>query len=380
MQHELMTTEFVIDEVAKSLDLNPSRFNLVASLLGCHILPASELSEFHHKIVPEMKLAAEGKYKVGFERVIRAVVNYVRALPSVEDFEAIGKDVFGSDSEKIEAKIRKLREAVKYFYKGTKEGYVKHNKMPKKSKNPPTIKLPGDPKTTSHDSEAKATDEAQKSSPVKKEADLVEAIALDLDQLDLDETVEKVKTAFIKAEEEASSSSSIGESDLVQALASGAEVAASAEGKYPHDAKGQKAASIKIPPAHFEVRKTAIERHRLGQMSPLIYQLLTKGEIKFPAVMESDVLPEVHRFYQPLRSRVYAILYNLYHARFDRRQLEDKVKGMRRKADELRRSAKKAETDSEDKSKAESLREEANKLVKEAAETKLPEEINYKGN
>ena len=34
---------------------------------------------------------------------------------------------------------------------------------------------------------------------------------------------------------------------------------------------------IKIPKVHFEVRKTAIDRHRLGQMSPFIYQLLTKG-------------------------------------------------------------------------------------------------------
>ena len=75
-------------------------------------------------------------------------------------------------------------------------------------------------------------------------------------------------------------------------------------------------------------------------MSPLICQLLTKGEIKLPVLLEGDVLPPVHKLYQPLRKNVYAILFNLFHARFDRRQQEDKVKGLRRKADELRRKAK----------------------------------------
>ena len=37
----------------------------------------------------------------------------------------------------------------------------------------------------------------QKSKKEQKEADLVERIALDLDQLDLDETVEKVKQVCI---------------------------------------------------------------------------------------------------------------------------------------------------------------------------------------
>lgn len=316
------------------------------------------MSEFHHKIVPELKAAQEGKYKVGFERVIRAVVNYVRALPKVDDFESISKDVFGSDLQD-EAKVKRLKEAVKYFYKGSKEGHVKQKITPSKK----TIQMPKEP------------DKVQKTA----ETDLVERIALDLDQLDLNETVEKVKQE-------------LNHDSLVQALASGAEVAPSAEGKYPHHHgdKGSQVA-IKIPPVHFEVKKTAIERHRLGQMSPYIYQLLTKGnetykklvgfqfifmiflgEIKLPVVVESDVLPEIHRFYQPLRSRIYAILFNLYHARFDRRQLEEKVKGMRRKADELRRAAKKNEE------KAEELRSQANTLMQEANETKLGEMIQFK--
>ncbi len=55
---------------------------------------------------------AESSFQAGFEKVIRAVVNYVRALPSIDDFDKIGNDVFGSDKD---PRIRKLRESVKYY-------------------------------------------------------------------------------------------------------------------------------------------------------------------------------------------------------------------------------------------------------------------------
>merc|ERR1719270_2354364 len=185
-QHELMTTEYVIDEIAKSLDLNPNRFEMVAALIGCHILTVSDLSEFHQKLVPELKQVEEGKYKVGFERVIRAVINYVRALPSIEDHDTIANDVFGTEKD---PRVKKLKDSVKYFHKGTKEGHVKQ-KMPKKVG---TIKPNPDEKSSPSKSTGENNGDEQKSKKEQKEADLVERIALDLDQLDLDETVEKVK-------------------------------------------------------------------------------------------------------------------------------------------------------------------------------------------
>ena len=94
---------------------SPTRFAMVAALLGCHILTVSDLTEFHLKLVPELKQAQEGKYKVGFERVIRAVVNYIRALPSIEDHDIIANDVFGNEKD---PRVKKLKESVKYFHKG----------------------------------------------------------------------------------------------------------------------------------------------------------------------------------------------------------------------------------------------------------------------
>ena len=50
-----------MDEVAKSLDLNPNRFGLLGTLLGNHILTPEDLAEFHHKLVPDMKQVKEDK-------------------------------------------------------------------------------------------------------------------------------------------------------------------------------------------------------------------------------------------------------------------------------------------------------------------------------
>ena len=73
--------------------------------------------------------------KHGFDRVIRAVINYVRAVPSIDDYETLGQDIFGSEQD---SRIRHLKDAVQYFHKGTKDGYSKQKPKPsKKGKNIP---------------------------------------------------------------------------------------------------------------------------------------------------------------------------------------------------------------------------------------------------
>ena len=62
------------------LPQNPNRFCLLGALLGNHILPAKELRPFHLRLAPELK---DNKLKNVFDRVIRSVVNYIRALTKV---------------------------------------------------------------------------------------------------------------------------------------------------------------------------------------------------------------------------------------------------------------------------------------------------------
>ncbi len=106
--------------------------------------------------------------------------------------------------------------------------------------------------------------------------------------------------------------------------------------------------AVNIPDVHPDVYRTALERHRQAQMSPYVFQLLTRGEIKLPVLLEdyesslpaTSSVPPLHQLFQPLRRSVYGVLFNLHHLGFGRRQAEDAARASRRKADELRKQAK----------------------------------------
>ncbi|KAL1116811.1 hypothetical protein AAG570_005281 [Ranatra chinensis] len=63
-------------------------------------------------------------------------------------------------------------------------------------------------------------------------------------------------------------------------------------------------------------------------MSPLIYQILTQGEIKLPVLMEDEThkdFPSIQLFYRPMRQMVYAILFNLHHLTYIAKNNKDKA-------------------------------------------------------
>jgi hypothetical protein len=102
-KRDLQTTEYVLDTVAKALDLHPERFCLVGALLGNHILTDAELKEFHESIVVVDPEDASKKNR------LKAVSDFVRLLPSVDD-EAIAKQVFPSaDTESFATLSPKLK-------------------------------------------------------------------------------------------------------------------------------------------------------------------------------------------------------------------------------------------------------------------------------
>lgn len=47
------TKEFILDEVAKGLNLNPNRFCVLAALLGNFLLTDADLREFHKRVCEE---------------------------------------------------------------------------------------------------------------------------------------------------------------------------------------------------------------------------------------------------------------------------------------------------------------------------------------
>ncbi|KAI4878338.1 hypothetical protein NFI96_033693 [Prochilodus magdalenae] len=126
----LTTSQYLMHEVAKQLDLNPNRFVIFASLLetpmGNHILPDEDLAAFHWSLLgPEhplasLKVRAHQLVLPPCDVVIRAVADYVRNLPDINDLDAIAKDIFKHSQSRTDDKLVRFKRAVEYYSAASK--------------------------------------------------------------------------------------------------------------------------------------------------------------------------------------------------------------------------------------------------------------------
>ncbi|XP_063071846.1 constitutive coactivator of PPAR-gamma-like protein 1 homolog isoform X2 [Engraulis encrasicolus] len=122
----LTTSQYLMHEVAKQLDLNPNRFVIFASLLGNHILPDEDLAAFHWNLLgPEhplasLKVRAHQLVLPPCDVVIRAVADYVRNMKDVNDLEAISKDIFKHSQSRTDDKVIRFKKAVEYYSTASK--------------------------------------------------------------------------------------------------------------------------------------------------------------------------------------------------------------------------------------------------------------------
>uniref|UniRef100_A0A8C1KI64 Family with sequence similarity 120A n=1 Tax=Cyprinus carpio TaxID=7962 RepID=A0A8C1KI64_CYPCA len=122
----LTTSQYLMHEVAKQLNLNPNRFVIFASLLGNHILPDEDLAAFHWSLLgPEhplasLKVRAHQLVLPPCDVVIRAVADYVRNLQDINDLEAIAKDIFKHSQSRTDDKVVRFKRAVEYYATASK--------------------------------------------------------------------------------------------------------------------------------------------------------------------------------------------------------------------------------------------------------------------
>ncbi|XP_050930617.1 constitutive coactivator of PPAR-gamma-like protein 1 homolog isoform X2 [Lates calcarifer] len=116
----LTTSQYLMHEVARQLDLNPNRFVIFASLLGNHILPDEDLAAFHWSLLgPEhplssLKVRAHQLVLPPCDVVIKAAADYVRNIPDITDLESIAKDIF-KHSSCTDDKVIRFKRAVEYY-------------------------------------------------------------------------------------------------------------------------------------------------------------------------------------------------------------------------------------------------------------------------
>lgn len=363
----LETREFILDEVARSLNVNPNRVCILAALLGNYLLTEEDLSTFHRSLCPEHK----GKV-IPMETLIPAVVGFVRDLSNTEDLDALGSQVFpGAQRDKVQ----RLKHCIQYYLNGTKDGYLRYRpsgqgRRPESGCYPSsnlapiteqqTATLNGKADLASPSDHSSVGDAFPRSDPAKFASETAERELSSLtayrqatagyqgangesshhgvldplggevggdplrrrsheeEGLSLDSRKNGVPQ--LNGVAAASSSSSNGSSPGRQSpkapwLSSGKKGSECANGCLPDPLK-----LPKVPP---EVMRTASERHQKGLMSPWIYQLLSQGAIKIPVAIEDEVprdLPWGTTLFRPIRQMVYAVLFNMHHVAFVARQ------------------------------------------------------------
>uniref|UniRef100_A0A668A531 Family with sequence similarity 120 member A n=1 Tax=Myripristis murdjan TaxID=586833 RepID=A0A668A531_9TELE len=258
----LTTSQYLMHEVAKQLDLNPNRFVIFASLLGNHILPDEDLAAFHWTLLgPEhplasLKVRAHQLVLPPCDVVIKAVADYVRNLQDINDLEAIAKDIFKHSQSCTDDKVIRFKKAVEYYSAASKPPQF-----------PPHLA------------------ETQLSCRVSPQTDLT-------------------MTSAVSPGPQAGGHHSL--NAQIPSLLS---------------MPTRNHMDITIPPLPAvapEVLRVAEHRHKKGLMYPYIYHVLTKGEIKISVTIEDEAnkdLPSAVQLFRPIRQYVYGVLFSLAEAK-----------------------------------------------------------------
>ncbi|XP_078595458.1 constitutive coactivator of PPAR-gamma-like protein 1 homolog isoform X30 [Branchiostoma floridae x Branchiostoma japonicum] len=368
----LTTVQYLMDEVGKELGLTPEKLVVFAALLGNHILPDEDLASFHWALLGPthplagLKVRAHQLVLPPCDVVIKAVADYVKNLPSVDDLDKVAQDVFQHSDTRKEDKMKKFKESVMYYRAGTKDG-----NWPILQAVDPQPSTNQEPDTGTDDTPQQQPQEcagvkeatmpeivvsevmesAQEGNPqivVSKELDTVNedlqnALKSEIEAQLEDDLDRKMQNMTLETIEDSSSETSTLDSsqeltniatasEETKASTSDTTSTTSSSANQTPEAKDPTAGipSLmstpvrqyldvtipKLPTISPSVLRTAQYRHKLGLMNPWIYQIITQGEIKIDLTLEDDAmkdLPSAAELWRPARQLTYGILFNVAH-------------------------------------------------------------------
>uniref|UniRef100_A0A8C6WM25 Family with sequence similarity 120A n=1 Tax=Neogobius melanostomus TaxID=47308 RepID=A0A8C6WM25_9GOBI len=353
----ITTSQYLLGEVAKHINMHPSSIAIFAALLGNHILFDEDLAAFHWSLLgpdhplASLKVHAHQLVLPPCDVVIRAVANYVRNIKDLTDLEAIAKDVFKNIQSCIDDKVERFRRAVEYYSVTSRSplsvSAVRKNQFTNQL-NVPEVPMPqaeqseqSVEKCPSHFSGEKHTPLYERASPFHQGPSLN-----DVDP-GLSNTSPKSSSTrsddippnhasdnFEKWDKSGDTpiSAVTTDADLVDQIRTDTSV--NCNGSLGSQSKNQQThipsllsmptrshMDITIPalPAVApEVLRVAEHRHKSGLMYPYIYHVLSKGEIKLSVAIEDDTnteLPSAVQLFRPIRQYVYGVLFSVAHTR-----------------------------------------------------------------
>ncbi|XP_058791366.1 constitutive coactivator of PPAR-gamma-like protein 1 homolog isoform X2 [Phymastichus coffea] len=310
----LDTKEYFVNEVLQGLNLPAERLCIFAALLGNYILNETDLQSFYKKLNPSTN-------KMDIDQTVRAVANFVKDLSSIE-LDDVTQKVFGSLTD---SRCSRFKQSVQYYVNGTKDGFS-HYKPIKPTKD--TIQndqanasdvAPTNEEKTNMEMARFASETAeseQESLNAYKEATANATKAPEI-VVEPPGVLNQGDTETTRPEEDHNNGHTVnGTHNLLISSSSSSSSSSATSPAHVTDSVKQTEKSTTVPASVPEVIRTASERHQKGLMSPLIYQILTAGEIKLPVLLEDEnhrEFPSIHVIYRPVRQMVYAILFNMHH-------------------------------------------------------------------
>uniref|UniRef100_A0A0L8FUX1 Uncharacterized protein n=1 Tax=Octopus bimaculoides TaxID=37653 RepID=A0A0L8FUX1_OCTBM len=235
----------------------------------------------------EVYKATEGRpTKLTPEKVIKAVVDFVRKLPSVENLDVIGEEIFKDSVKNKQELITKLKQSVQYYLNGTQDGFLKYK---------PRVKINGLPQQT-----GSYLQNGQNKSDTSETSGYV-------DNANPQIVVDPPNQNMHDFDANQSGDSKRNDDTWTQKFPQNLN-------KCVKNEHSQNDVEFKLPQISPEIMRIASERHQKGLMSPWVYQLLSQGEVKLEVCLEEDVSRDLISYvelYRPVRQTLYSVLFNL---------------------------------------------------------------------
>ncbi|XP_008198021.1 constitutive coactivator of PPAR-gamma-like protein 1 isoform X2 [Tribolium castaneum] len=326
----LETKEFMINELTKSLQLTQDQLCVMAALMGNFLLTESDLQDFHKKI-GITNVIRDNKSPAEFN--VKTLADFVRSLPPPSNMDALVNAMLGYIDEK---RASKFRQSVQYYLNGTASGFLKYcapAATPKDKKN----NAQNNNEKDNDDLEVSGTVFASETTEQEEEtlhnyklatANLVMSSEYTLDQNgthnsnnDSSHFNGLLNGSVPNTNQSLASTSSGSRVNLL--VSSSSSNTSSVPSSPKHSAQSTHSTAVLsnlvTPNVSPDVLRTASLRHQKGLMASMILHVLSTQEVRLPCLMEDEgnrEFPPIHDVYQPLRQRVYAVLFNLHHLRY----------------------------------------------------------------
>uniref|UniRef100_A0A9J7YLP1 Family with sequence similarity 120 member A n=1 Tax=Cyprinus carpio carpio TaxID=630221 RepID=A0A9J7YLP1_CYPCA len=367
----LTTSQYLMHEVAKQLNLNPNRFVIFASLLGNHILPDEDLAAFHWSLLgPEhplasLKVRAHQLVLPPCDVVIRAVADYVPHLtgyitPKLKILSSFTQPHYYANMLNIPGKpgvstisplwsiLNDSRLPIRLthtcFCSSSQHGYPgpplaepvheadpsakglleqnSYSNIPNDGKQHTPLYERLSPINSAHGSNSNHTDPAFFiTSSTSSSSENEENTGSTANHVSDHKGWDKQRNQM----------DNIPEGDHGDQNKVGRLFSSILEGKGHVGVNAQIPSLLSMPTRNHmdittpplpvvaaEVLRVAEHRHKKGLMYPYIYHVLTKGEIKLSVTIEDEAnkdLPSAVQLYRPVRQYVYGVLFSLAEAK-----------------------------------------------------------------